>query len=77
MPPAIAAFINFSFAEYNPKLSDATLGTRVAYVKFMARTLKKEQEGDEVKIVNEKDSLSRTASATGAKSTPIKSIMVS
>lgn len=45
-------FLNvFLPLEYNPKLSDATKGTRVAYVKFMANVLKDPKGG--VKIVDE------------------------
>lgn len=46
---------------YNPKLSDATPTTRVAYVKFMAKTMKKEHvEEGELAMVNEKKSILRT-----------------
>lgn len=52
--------------EYNPKLSDASSATRVAYVKFMAHTFRKEQNADEqqteVKIVQEKKSILRSTS---------------
>lgn len=49
------------FSEYNPKLSDATKGTRVAYVKFMKGTFKPNK--DDVSIVDEtKSALSRTSS---------------
>lgn len=45
-------FLNvFLPLEFNPKLSDATKGTRVAYVKFMANVLKEPKAG--VKIVDE------------------------
>ncbi|KAJ6597366.1 Transient receptor potential protein, partial [Pseudolycoriella hygida] len=37
--------------QFNPKLTDATKGTRVAYVKFMANALKDSKDG--VKIVDE------------------------
>lgn len=43
--------MHFFPPEYNPKLSDATKGTRVAYVKFMANVLKDTKGG--VKIVDE------------------------
>lgn len=39
--------INAFLAEYNPKLSEATPTTRVAYVKFMAKAMRKEQTDDE------------------------------
>lgn len=55
-----------SIPEYNPKLSDATPTTRVAYVKFMARTLRKEQTADdaEMQVVSEKKSILRSTSKT-------------
>lgn len=51
--------ILFPPIEYNPKLSDATPTTRVAYVKFMATTLKKDIDESNVSIVNEKKSILR------------------
>lgn len=61
----ISLSLTFFSTEYNPKLSDATSATRVAYVKFMAHTLRKEQNEDDkadVKIVHEKKSILRTTS---------------
>lgn len=58
--------------EYNPKLSEATQTTRVAYVKFMAHAMRRESnaEGDtEKKGVDMKQvrkSILRTASKSSA-----------
>lgn len=52
-----------NFIEYNPKLSDVTKTTRVAFVKFMASSTLKPPARDDVSIVDEtKMSLSRTSS---------------
>lgn len=63
--PSFSFYSTLFSTEYNPKLSDATSATRVAYVKFMAHTLRKEQNEDDqadVKIVHEKKSILRTTS---------------
>lgn len=56
--------VNFSSLEYNPKLSEASKGTRVAYVKFMARALKDNPKGV-VQIVDEKQKTSEAATTSG------------
>lgn len=48
--------------EYNPKLSEATPTTRVAYVKFMATTMRRESNADQNDrdndVDNKKDEIS-------------------
>lgn len=63
----------FSFyLEYNPKLSEATQTTRVAYVKFMAHAMRRESNADadtetkEVDMNKVRKSILRTASKASA-----------
>lgn len=55
-------FYSFFYLEYNPKLSEATPSTRVAYVKFMAGAMRREQANDDkIAIINEKKSILKTS----------------
>lgn len=64
--------INYSACniEYNPKLSEATPTTRVAYVKFMAHTMRRESNTEQQEETADKShplkSILRTASKTSA-----------
>lgn len=48
-------FFLSSQTEYNPKLSDATPTTRVAYVKFMAHAMRRESSADKNDQDNDDD----------------------
>lgn len=55
----------YKFPEYNPKLEEQTVATRVAYVKFMQKTLEKreqESEGKEEEGDGGDEAKKRTAS---------------
>lgn len=70
-------FCSHNTTEYNPKLSEATPTTRVAYVKFMAHAMRRESDADhrnqdldaskgETSTKNVHKSILRTASKANA-----------